>query len=101
MEKKIIGSEEWCVLPNLQIPAIKARIDSGAKTSSIHALNITPFKKSGEKWVRYEVFPLQSNPSVSIHCESKISATRYVKSSTGVSEKRYVILTDLVLGEDK
>lgn len=101
MEKKIIGSEEWCVLPNLQIPAIKARIDSGAKTSSIHALNITPFKKNGEKWVRYEVFPLQSNPSVSIHCESKIAATRYIKSSTGISEKRYVILTDLLLGEDK
>ena len=101
MEKKIIGSEEWCVLPNLQIPAIKARIDSGAKTSSIHALNIVPFKKRGEKWVRYEVFPLQSNPSVSIHCESKISGTRYVKSSTGVSEKRYVILTDLILGEDQ
>lgn len=101
MEKKIIGSEEWCVLPNLQIPAIKARIDSGAKTSSIHALNITPFKKNGEKWVRYEVFPLQSNPSVSIHCESKIAATRYIKSSTGISEKRYVILTDLHLGEDK
>tara|TARA_B100000809_G_scaffold252838_2_gene288034 strand:- start:16032 stop:17399 length:1368 start_codon:yes stop_codon:yes gene_type:complete len=100
MEKKIVGSEEWCVLPNLQIPAIKARIDSGAKTSSIHAINITSFKKGGEKWVRYDVFPLQSNPSISIHCESKVVANRYVKSSTGISEKRYVILTDLVLGKD-
>lgn len=100
MEKTIIGSEEWCVLPNLQIPAIKARIDTGAKTSSIHAINIVPFKKRGEKWVRYKVFPLQSNPSVSIYCESKILTTRYVKNSSGVSEKRYVILTDLILGEN-
>lgn len=101
MEKKIIGSEEWCVLPGLQIPAIKARVDSGAKTSSLHAVNITPFKKRGEKWVRYDVFPLQSNPSVSIHCESKILSTRYIKSSTGVAEKRYVIVTDLILGGEQ
>jgi ribosomal protein S6--L-glutamate ligase len=44
LEKLVIGSEEWCTLPDLQIPAVKARVDSGAKTSSLHALNIVPFK---------------------------------------------------------
>ncbi|WP_211047397.1 30S ribosomal protein S6--L-glutamate ligase [Lutibacter sp. B1] len=100
MEKLLIGSEEWCNLPDLGIPAIKARVDSGAKTSSIHAVNISTFKRDGHKWVRYEVFPLQDNRRVSIHCESKIVNTRYIKSSTGVSEKRYIIKTPLTLGND-
>ena len=100
MEKIIIGSEEWCAFPNLGIPAIKARVDSGAKTSSIHALNITTFKRNDEKWVRYEVFPLQDNRRISIHCESKIISTKLIKSSTGVGEKRYTIKTPLTLGND-
>jgi len=99
MEKLIIGSEEWCELPDLGIHAIKVRVDSGAQTSSIHAVNISTFKKNGEKWVRYEVFPLQDNRRISIHCESKIVNTKYIKSSTGVSEKRYVIKTTLKIGE--
>lgn len=98
MDKMIIGREEWCALHGLKIPAINVRVDSGAKTSALHALNIAPFKKGTEKWVRYEVFPMQSNPSISIHCESKVISTRYIKSSTGVSEKRFVIATDITLG---
>ena len=43
--KVVIGSQEWCAIPSLDIPAIKARVDSGAQTSSLHALNIQPFKK--------------------------------------------------------
>jgi ribosomal protein S6--L-glutamate ligase len=101
MEKTVIGSEEWCSLPNLNIPAVKVRVDSGAKTSALHALNIIPFKKRGERWVRYEVFPLQSNPSISVHCESKVIASRHIKSTSGISEKRYVVKTDLVLGDQR
>ena len=99
MEKLLIGSEEWCNFPDLGIPAIKARVDSGAKTSSIHAVNISTFKRDGHKWVRYEVFPLQDNRRVSIHCESKVINTRYIKGTTGISEKRYIIKTPLKLGE--
>ena len=44
--KTLIGSEEWCALPSLGLPAIKARVDSGAKTSSIHAINIAPFENT-------------------------------------------------------
>lgn len=98
MEKFIVGSEEWCSFSELQIPAIKARIDSGAKTSSIHAINIKPFKKNNEKWVRYEVYPLLDNRMVCVHCESKVVDIRRVKSSTGISERRYVIKTPLTLG---
>ncbi len=98
MDKLVIGSEEWCTLSDLQVPAIKARVDSGARTSSLHALNITSFKRKGERWVRYDVFPIQGNVAVSIHCESKVIDIRSVKSSTGVAEKRYVIQTNLTLG---
>ncbi|MGB2127910.1 MAG: 30S ribosomal protein S6--L-glutamate ligase [Flavicella sp.] len=98
LEKIKIGSVEWCSLPSLQIPAIKVRVDSGAKTSSLHALNIVPFKKNNEKWVRYDVFPIQENRKVSVQCESKVIDSRFVKSSTGIAEKRYVIESSLTLG---
>ncbi len=98
MEKLIIGSEEWCTFPDLQIPAIKARIDSGAKTSSLHALNIITFRRKNEKWVSYDVYPIQGNISVCIHCESKVIDVRSVKSSTGIAEKRFIINTSLTLG---
>lgn len=97
---KVVGSEEWCVFKEFGIPAIKARIDSGAKTSSIQANNIKPFLKKGEEWVKFEVNPLQDNRSISVKCESKILAKRTVKSSLGISEERYVIKTALTLGDD-
>ncbi len=99
MEKKIIGSEEWCIFPELGIPAIKARVDSGAKTSSIHAFNITPFRRNHEKWVSFEVHPLQNNRRVALRCEARAIDTRNVKSTSGISEKRHVILTRVRIGE--
>ncbi|WP_233861706.1 30S ribosomal protein S6--L-glutamate ligase [Tenacibaculum piscium] len=96
---KIVGSEEWCSFENFSIPAIKARVDSGAKTSSIQANNITPFFKGTEEWVRFEVNPLQENRSISIACESKVHAKRSIKSSTGISEERLVIKAPVTLGE--
>ncbi len=101
MEKlKIIGSDEWCVFTKLGIPAIKARVDSGAKTSSIHASNIEVFGKKGVDWVRFEVDPIQDDSSILIKCEAKLVRTKRVKSSMGTSEERLMIRTALTLGED-
>ena len=97
--KIVVGSEEWCAFPNLGVPAIKARVDSGAKTSSLHAFNIQVFKKEGVPWVSFEVHPLQQNRKVVVRCEGLIVDRRMVKSSSGVSEKRYVIRTPLSIGE--
>ena len=72
MDKIILGSEEWCQLPQLGIPAIKARIDSGAKTSALHAFNIQSFKRGTTPWVRFDVHPLQMNRSVILHCEAPV-----------------------------
>lgn len=93
--KIIVGSEEWCSFPLLAIPSVKARVDSGAKTSSLHAFNIKPFKRGGQSWVSFEVHPLQNNRRVIIRCESEVVDKRSVKSSSGIAEKRYVIRTML------
>lgn len=100
IEKVIVGSEEWCSLPNLNIPAIKARVDSGAKTSALHAESITPFEKDGENWVKFIVNPIQNNQKSVIRCEAKIVDKRVVKSTSGYRESRYVIKTSISLGND-
>jgi len=97
---KIIGSEEWCAFETFGIPAIKARVDSGAKTSSIQANGIKTFFKENEEWVRFDVNPLQVNRSISIPCEAKVHAKRSVKSSMGISEERIVIKAPITFGED-
>ncbi|WP_086477524.1 MULTISPECIES: 30S ribosomal protein S6--L-glutamate ligase [Arenibacter] len=98
-ELMVIGSEEWCVFGELEIPAIKARVDSGAKTSSIQANNIKVFKKGTQDWVQFEVNPLQENRSIVIECKAPLIDRRTVKSSSGVSEERYVIKTPVSLGD--
>ena len=96
--KIILGSEEWCSFPELGIPIIKARVDSGAKTSALHAINIAPFKKEGQNWVKFDINPIQNNVKTIIHCEAPLVDKRVVKSSSGFREERYVIQTNLEIG---
>ncbi len=97
---KVIGGEEWCVFSTLGIPAIKARVDSGAKTSSIQATNIKLFMKGTQEWVKFEVNPLQENRSIAITCEARLVDRRMVRSSSGISEERLVVKVPLTLGSD-
>ncbi|GAB3097618.1 30S ribosomal protein S6--L-glutamate ligase [Aestuariicella hydrocarbonica] len=99
-EKRVIGSEEWCAFPELGIPAIKARVDSGAKTSSIHAFNIQTFRRSGTLWVTFEVHPIQNNRHIVIRCERPVIDKRTVKSSSGEAETRYVVSAPMKLGDE-
>jgi ribosomal protein S6--L-glutamate ligase len=99
-ERIIVGSEEWCVFPSLHIPAIKARVDSGAKTSAIHAFNIQSFRRRGQDWVSFYVHPLQNDRKCVVRCEAPVVDRRMVKSSTGTAEKRYVIRTAIELGDN-
>lgn len=100
VNKVILGSEEWCSFPNLNIPIIKARVDSGAKTSALHAINISPFIRDNENWVKFDINPIQNNTRAVKHCEAKLIDKRVVKSSSGYREQRYVIKTEITLGDD-
>lgn len=96
---KLIGNSEWCTLPDLKIPAVLARVDSGAKTSSLQARNIQRKKIKGELWVEFEVNPVEDNQSIVVEARAKVVDERKIKSSTGIVDKRYVIKTPLTIGE--
>lgn len=99
LQKTLIGSEEWCSFAELGIPLIKARVDSGAKTSSIHAVNVNPFKRGGHHWVSFEVHPLQHSRRVVVRCEAQVIDRRKVRSSSGETESRLVIKVPMRLGQ--
>lgn len=92
--KKIIGWAEWLQLPQLGLPVIKAKVDTGARTSALHAFNITPYqKRNGEDWVKFQIHPLQGNADLTITCRARVVDERLVTDSGGKSERRYVIET--------
>mgnify|MGYP002784654148 FL=1 len=97
----IIGWQEWISLPELGLQAIKVKVDTGAKTSSLHAEEIEDFKKNGEKWVRFKVFPIQNNKDIVRICEAPLVDQRHVKSSSGNKEQRPVIRTIINIGGRK
>lgn len=96
--KLIVGSEEWCSFPSLGVPAIKARVDSGAKTSCLHAFNIQKFAREGKAWVSFEVHPIQRDRKTTVRCEALLIDRRFVKSSSGSRERRYVISAPVHIG---
>lgn len=97
-KKNIIGWREWLTLPELGIKAIKAKIDTGARTSALHAYDIEPFESDGVLKVKFSVHPLQRRHDIEIHCAADVFDRRRVTSSDGQSEKRYVIRTLMELG---
>lgn len=97
--KLLLGRHEWCQLPGLDVPAIKAKIDTGAKTSAIHAFNIKPVTIRGKEYVSFDIHPIQKNDDVLIHCKALVVDERDIMSSNGHKEHRYVIVTLLRLGQ--
>ena len=93
--KMIIGWEEWCALPDLGLPAIKAKVDTGAKTSALHAYDIELFTKDKNDFVRFKIHPLQKNQTIERCCVAPLVDYRTVMSSNGEREKRYVIQTQI------
>ena len=94
-----VGWREWVRLTDLGVAAIKAKIDTGARTSALHAFAIEPFRRSGALWVRFDVHPLQRSSSVKIKCEAKAVDERAVRNSGGLVERRYIIQARLMLGD--
>lgn len=93
-----LGWEEWLALPALGLPAIKAKIDTGAKTSALHAEVIETFGKPGRPEVRFLIRPDPDRPKLEIVCSAPIVDRRDVTSSNGQTELRYVIATEMQIG---
>ncbi len=96
-----VGWREWAALPDLGLPAIKVKVDTGARTSALHAFDVDAFNRDGKDFVRFCMHPLQNNDLLVINCEAPIIDQRIVSDSGGHKESRYVIETLLVIGGDQ
>jgi len=97
--KIIIGWREWLALPDLGVRAIKAKIDTGARTSALHTFGLKSFEEDGILKVKFRIHPLQLRTDVSVNCVADVVDRRRVTSSDGQREMRYVITTSVVLGD--
>ncbi len=98
-KKPTIGWREWVALPGLGIDAIKTKIDTGARTSALHAYEVKRFRRKGKRFVRFYVHPLQRRRRPEVLCEARLIGERTVISSNGEPEHRYVIETDVQIGD--
>lgn len=95
--RKTIGWREWVSLPDLGVTELKAKVDTGADNSSLHAFNMVRFEKEGLPWVRFDVHPKQRKRRPAITCEAEIFAERKVRNPGGRLELRPVIRTTVVV----
>lgn len=99
IEKPLLGWREWVALPDLNIHQIKAKIDTGARSSALHAFSIEPYRKGGESWVMFAIHPIQKRDDIVIECHAPVKDRRVVSDSGGHKQRRYVIETRLLIGQ--
>jgi hypothetical protein len=95
----LLGWREWVALPELNIQQIKAKIDTGARSSALHAFSVEPYRKGGLRWVMFAIHPIQKCTDSVIECHAPIKDRRFVSDSGGHKQRRYVIETQLIVGQ--
>ena len=98
-DKTVVGWREWFALPELGLPAIRAKIDTGAKTSSLHAFNIKIIKKGEERFAQFDIHPMPKHKNITATCRAPLVDRRFVTDSGGHREKRYVIKTPILVND--
>jgi hypothetical protein len=93
-----VGWREWLSLPELGIPAIKAKVDTGARTSCIHASQIRLVQRDGQTWVDFLCAPLREHSSFTVHCQAPLADERQVSDSGGHKSLRPFVSTRLEIG---
>lgn len=92
-QQQVIGWREWISIPDLAVPRVKAKIDTGARSSCLHAFRIRVFEKDGGDFVRFQVHPLQRSAKETIQAEARVLEFRDIRSSNGHVARRPVIVT--------
>lgn len=97
-QRLVIGWREWLSFPDLGIDRIKAKVDTGARTSAIHAFDIHEFERDGQSFVEFLVHPAQRRKSPEIRCCAPVHEKRVITSSNGARSERFIIETRLGIG---
>lgn len=94
-----LGWREWVQLPELGLDSIKAKVDTGARTSALHAFEVSPFEEDGRPCVEFKMHPNQRDRDTVVVCRADIKDERVVRDSGGHQEKRWVIETPVCIGD--
>ncbi len=99
VEPLLIGWREWAGLPELNIPLIKIKVDTGAKTSALHAYDIKIIKTAKKEFAEFVIHPIQTNDKICVPCRAEIVGMKTVKSSNGHKQIRPVVHTPIKIGD--